>query len=209
MPLMTCKVDDKPGYKYGDSGHCYTYTSDDEAGRKEAKRKAILQGTAIAQSSGEKLQLNKEDLEELCKDFDVKLPTQIDEVLIKNDENNTIFGWAYVRETKKGEQVVDHSGEFCKSENFKDLELAMYAYNLAFRQADIQHDCIPKGYLIESVVLTKEKQKAMGIPEGSVPEATWVGFFFPDDDDYNAIKEMPHPMFSLFGGVTKELVEEV
>jgi len=73
MPLMTCKVDDKPGYKYGESGHCYTYASGNEAGRKKAKHRAIIQGTAIAQNTGEKLQLSKEDLEELCKDFDVKI----------------------------------------------------------------------------------------------------------------------------------------
>ncbi len=47
MPLKRCRSDSKPGYKWGDSGKCYTYTAGSEEGRKKAKRKAILQGAAI------------------------------------------------------------------------------------------------------------------------------------------------------------------
>src|SRR5205809_900372 len=47
MPVLECEADGQPGYKFGDSGHCYTYTSGDEKSRKAAKRKAILQGAAI------------------------------------------------------------------------------------------------------------------------------------------------------------------
>ncbi len=47
MPLKACSVDGKPGYKWGDRGHCYSYTEGDESSRKKAKRKAILQGVAI------------------------------------------------------------------------------------------------------------------------------------------------------------------
>ena len=43
MPVMSCTVGEKSGYKYGESGHCYTYTANDEPGRKNAKRKAITQ----------------------------------------------------------------------------------------------------------------------------------------------------------------------
>ena len=55
MPVKTCRVKGKPGYKYGDSGKCYTYTKGSERSRKAAKRKAHLQGAAIkhSQSQGE------------------------------------------------------------------------------------------------------------------------------------------------------------
>lgn len=39
MPLKTCTVDDKSGYKWGDSGKCYTGP--------EGKKKAIKQGVVI------------------------------------------------------------------------------------------------------------------------------------------------------------------
>lgn len=50
MPVQDCKADGKPGYRWGEAGKCYTYTPDDEASRKEAKRKAHLQGAAIGES---------------------------------------------------------------------------------------------------------------------------------------------------------------
>lgn len=47
MPVKKCQSKGKPGYKCGDSGKCYTYTSGNERSRKNAKRKAILQCRAI------------------------------------------------------------------------------------------------------------------------------------------------------------------
>ena len=46
MPIMTCRKDNKPGYKWGKSGYCYTYTNN-AASREAAKKKAIKQGRAI------------------------------------------------------------------------------------------------------------------------------------------------------------------
>jgi hypothetical protein len=59
MPVMECKEEGKPGYKYGESGRCYTYTAGDEAGRKRAKQKAYIQGAAISSRTGEPM--HKED----------------------------------------------------------------------------------------------------------------------------------------------------
>ncbi|GAH83808.1 unnamed protein product [marine sediment metagenome] len=56
MPLMKCRKDDKPGWKYGDSGACYTYTAGNEKSEAAAKLKAIKQGIAISRESGEKLE---------------------------------------------------------------------------------------------------------------------------------------------------------
>jgi hypothetical protein len=47
MPVQKCQSKGKAGYKYGDSGKCYT-------GGKAAKKKAIKQGLAIARSQGRK-----------------------------------------------------------------------------------------------------------------------------------------------------------
>lgn len=56
MPLMKCRKDDKPGWKYGDSGACYTYTAGNEKSEAAAKLKAIKQGIAISRESGEKFE---------------------------------------------------------------------------------------------------------------------------------------------------------
>ena len=52
MPVRTCTENGKPGYRCGDAGRCYTYSSGDEAGRKEAKRKAAVQCVAIGEDPG-------------------------------------------------------------------------------------------------------------------------------------------------------------
>lgn len=47
MPIQSCSSDGNPGYKWGDSGKCYTYTPGDESSQKEARKKATAQGIAI------------------------------------------------------------------------------------------------------------------------------------------------------------------
>jgi len=54
MPLKRCKLDKKLGWKYGDSGACYTYTAGNEKSEAAAKLKASKQGIAISRESGEK-----------------------------------------------------------------------------------------------------------------------------------------------------------
>lgn len=45
MPLKQCSIDGVPGYKWGDSGTCYTGS--------DAKEKALEQGKAIEASKSE------------------------------------------------------------------------------------------------------------------------------------------------------------
>ncbi len=50
MPLKRCQKDKKPGYKWGDGGKCYTYTSGNKSSRERAKNSAKKQGRAIEAS---------------------------------------------------------------------------------------------------------------------------------------------------------------
>jgi phage head maturation protease len=52
MPLKRCQDDDQPGWKWGDSGKCYTYTRGDEASEKEARKKAMAQAAAMGEFEG-------------------------------------------------------------------------------------------------------------------------------------------------------------
>jgi hypothetical protein len=49
MPIKSCEDNKNPGFKWGDSGKCYTYTPKNVKSRNEAKRKAITQGIAIGE----------------------------------------------------------------------------------------------------------------------------------------------------------------
>lgn len=47
MPVQRCQKDGKPGFRYGKSGTCYTYTAGDEDSRNRARAEAEKQGRAI------------------------------------------------------------------------------------------------------------------------------------------------------------------
>jgi hypothetical protein len=47
MPIRTCQLNGKPGYKWGQAGTCYTYKKGNRASEAEALSKAKLQGRAV------------------------------------------------------------------------------------------------------------------------------------------------------------------
>lgn len=51
MPIQPCSSNGKPGYKFGESGKCYTYTPGDSASRASARNSAMMQERA-ARASG-------------------------------------------------------------------------------------------------------------------------------------------------------------
>ena len=59
MPVQACQRNEKPGYRWGGAGYCYTYEPGNEASKNAAKSKAQKQGTAIkAQGGSRVLRLN-------------------------------------------------------------------------------------------------------------------------------------------------------
>lgn len=52
MPVQKCVKNGKPGYRWGRSGKCYTYTTGNNRSRNRAKQKAYLQAAAIKASQG-------------------------------------------------------------------------------------------------------------------------------------------------------------
>lgn len=129
-------------------------------------------------------------------------------IMKTDDEKRLIFGWASVAIKTDGEQVVDLQKDIIDPD---DLEEAVYAYVLNFRDGGEEH--IPnlrkKARMIESCMFTKEKMKAMGIPEGIVPEGWWIGFYVDDDDAWEKVKNGTYQMFSVEGqGVREEVDDE-
>jgi hypothetical protein len=47
VPVQKCQKDNKPGYRWGREGTCYTYTPGNPASRKRAYDRALAQGRAI------------------------------------------------------------------------------------------------------------------------------------------------------------------
>jgi len=47
LPIKQCQEKGEPGFKWGNSGKCYTYSPYSEGSRRNAKKQAIAQGIAI------------------------------------------------------------------------------------------------------------------------------------------------------------------
>lgn len=120
----------------------------------------------------------------------------------KDEEKRLVFGWANVAIRANGEQVLDLQHDMVDPE---DLEEGVYQYVLNFRDAGEEH--MPgyrkKARMVESVMFTEEKLKAMGIPKGTVPLGWWIGFYVDDDDTWEKIKNGTYTMFSIEGRGTR------
>lgn len=134
--------------------------------------------------------------------------TQTFNIMKTDDDKRLIFGWASVAIKVDGEQVVDHQNDIVDPE---DLEEAVYQYVLNFRDGGEEHISTlrKKARMVESCMFTKEKMKAMGIPEGIVPEGWWIGFYVDDDDAWEKVKNGTYQMFSIEGQGVREEVEDI
>lgn len=148
----------------------------------------------------------KEESEQMSKKEVTK--KSADFTIYKADEDKRlVFGWASIAITVDGQELEDRQHDMIDPE---DLEDAAYEYVLNFRDTGEEH--LPgyrkRGKLVESVVLTKEKQRAMGIPDGVMPVGWWIGFKIEDDDTWNRVKNGTYKMFSIEGKAQRIPVEK-
>lgn len=119
-----------------------------------------------------------------------------------------VFGWANVAIKKDGTQVEDLQGDIIEPE---ELENAAYHHVLNFRKTGEKHNpkLREKGRLVESCVFTLEKQKAIGIPENTIPVGWWVGYKIDDKSAWEKIKKGEYEMFSVEGTGERTPVDDV
>jgi hypothetical protein len=125
----------------------------------------------------------------------------------RNDDQHIVFGWLSVAKDERGILLMDTQEHEIEPDV---LEPAVYEFVLNFRKmGDVHERTEGMGRLIESVMLTKEKQAAMGIPDGCVPEGWWVGFKVDAEDVWQKIKNGDYEMLSLGGDGLLEEIEPV
>lgn len=159
MPVKACTLEGKPGYQYGDAGKCYTYSPGDEEGRKEAKRKAYVQGSAIATRTGEKVTEEKNiDV------ADVHVPTGLKksvELFKMDEEQRLIYGVVLVPE------VEDLQGDICSKE---DIQAAAHDYLVNSRLIKAQHRAPTDAEVVECYIAPCD----IPIGKGIAPEGSWI-----------------------------------
>ena len=115
-------------------------------------------------------------------------------------DQQLIWGWASVVEID-GRAVVDKQNDVILAE---DLQKAAHEFVMSSRQHGEMHQNIGTGHLVDSIVFTKELQKALGVDLGKVG---WlVGFHVSDPQVWKSIKAGELPELSIGGSGTRETV---
>lgn len=144
---------------------------------------AVLERTKKQQQSS----VNKHDVEFMC------------EISKVDTEKRQVFGWASISKMD-GEYVKDRQGDVIDTD---ELERAAYEYVLRSRKGGHEHQKGEEGPvhvsdLIESIVITDEKKKSLGLPD-EMPEGWWVGFKVNDDKVWELAKSGELAGFSIHG----------
>lgn len=116
-------------------------------------------------------------------------------------EQQLIFGWANVSVQEDGSTPFDWQGDTIDT---TVLESAAYNFVLKHGLVNQEHEWGTEcGWLVESMVFTKDKMAALGIPEGTIPEGWFVGFYIPDPIVYQKVKDGEYNMFSIEGSASR------
>ena len=141
MPIRQCRIDNKPGYKWGQKGTCYDYNPQDEQSKYQAKRSAINQGIAIGDFEAIAIQvalfkgtytlseIEDYDLAESYDDYPEAAKNNAKRALEYKDKNGstcgTLVGWARANQLSKGEKIsedtINRMASFKRHQQYKDV----------------------------------------------------------------------------------------
>lgn len=112
------------------------------------------------------------------------------------DDEGLVSGWANVAVNADGSLPLDWQDDVIRPET---LEKAAINFMLEYRESGEMHKGKSKGVVVESIVFTKEKQQAIGIPEGTVPEGWFITVKVLDPEVFEKVKDGKYKMFSIQG----------
>lgn len=118
------------------------------------------------------------------------------EVSKAREAEQLVSGWASVSVNADGSIPLDWSDDIIAPDT---LEKAAIDFMLNYRDSGEMHDGDSKGTIVESIVLTKAKQEAMGIPEGTVPVGWFITVKVHDAEVFAKVKNGAYKMFSIQG----------
>lgn len=111
----------------------------------------------------------------------------------RKDEDRLAFGWLYVTRRADGTRVIDHSQEFM---HIDDLRPLAYQWVADSRKTRVMH-IEDAGTIVEMCVFDEDKKRALGIPEGIMPEGIWIGARIDNDDAWKGVRNGVFRMFSI------------
>jgi hypothetical protein len=136
------------------------------------------------------------------------------EISKTDEDRRQVFGWCSLS-MMDGKPVVDLQNDYISPE---EIEKAAYDYVLKSRKGGDMHarigqEPVHKSDMIESMIVTPDKLRQMGIPEEAISKVHtgwWVGFKVNDDDLWSKVKGGERTGFSIHGTgarISKDLEE--
>lgn len=110
-----------------------------------------------------------------------------------------VSGWANVAVNADGSLPLDWQDDIIMPDM---LEKAAINFMLEYRDSGVMHQGGSQGVVVESIVFTKEKQQAIGIPEGTVPEG-WFITAKVTPEVFKKVKDGTYRMFSIQGNAKR------
>lgn len=120
--------------------------------------------------------------------------------ITKSTDEGLVSGWANVALQPDGNAPLDWQDDIIRTEV---LEHAAINFMMECRGSGVLHSGGIKGIVVESIVFTKEKQIAIGIPEGTVPEGWFITVKILDDSIFKLVKSGVYRMFSIQGSAKR------
>ena len=118
---------------------------------------------------------------------------------VKDDEG-LVSGWANVAVQSDGSLPLDWQDDIIRPEV---LEKAAINFMMDYRGSGVMHEGVEQGIVVESIVFTKEKQAAIGIPEGVIPEGWFITVKVTNPDVFEQVKNGTYKMFSIQGNAKR------
>ena len=116
------------------------------------------------------------------------------------DNERLVSGWASVSVNADGSLPLDWDDDIITPDT---LEKAAINFMLDYRDSGAMHDGGSVGTVVESIVFTKDKQEALGIPEGAMPVGWFITVKVHDEEVYAKVKDHTYKMFSIQGKCTR------
>lgn len=120
----------------------------------------------------------------------------LDVAITKTNDQGLVSGWASVAVNADGTLPLDWQGDIIRPE---ELERAAINFMCEYRASGVEHQGPSVGTVVESIVLTTEKQAAIGIPEGYVPQGWFITVKVHDPAVFERVKSGQYKMFSIQG----------
>ena len=120
--------------------------------------------------------------------------------ITKSTDEGLVSGWANVAVNADGSLPLDWQGDIIRPET---LEKAAINFMMDYRSSGVMHEGEVKGIVVESIVFTKAKQAAIGIPEGVIPEGWFITVKVLDPAVFELVKNGVFRMFSIQGNAKR------